>query len=93
MLEAAAVPPAGLAALTFGGLAPRSALTKRLGAPAQPGPSGSEQINPHLRGVNKSRVAAGDGSSLSQQTREAQKRRALKIIAAQEISTKQAARN
>lgn len=45
MLEAAAVPPAGLAALTFEAW-PRGAATKRLGAPAQPGPSGSEQINP-----------------------------------------------
>ena len=45
MLEAAAVPRSGLAALTFE-TRPRGAATKRPGAPAQPGPSGSEQINP-----------------------------------------------
>lgn len=45
MLEAAAVPPAGLAALTFEAR-PRGAAMRRPGAPAQPGPSGSEQINP-----------------------------------------------
>lgn len=45
MLEAAAVPPAGLAALTFEAR-PRGAATRRPATPAQPGPSGSEQINP-----------------------------------------------
>lgn len=45
MLEAAAVPQAGLAAVTFEAR-PQGAATRRPAAPAQPSPSGSEQINP-----------------------------------------------